>query len=352
MRIAALSVSALLLLFGGCASTGGVDSPYVKPNSLMAEEIESRVQQIPYQHRDELLQNLMWLAQTGETTIPTLLRGLGSQDPKVRSSCAWVLGRIHDRRAIPQLEASMKDLNETVRLEVARTLVGMGDLQPASTLIEGLDSDRKEVRYLCHEALKTATGRDFGYDHLSENETQRRTAVLGWRQWWSEFSGDKFFATTYQEKYHLGQTPATPMVESQDQQSQTQQTNGNVDGQGQGTNGQGQGQGQTNQGQTNQGQTGQGQNGQGTGVTPPTPQGGTGSSGTGGTGNTGTGNSGTGNSGTGNSGTGGTPPTPNPTPTPQGGTNGNGNGGNGTNGTGSNGTGTNGTGTNGNGGNR
>ena len=332
MRIAALSVSALLLVFGGCASTGGVDSPYVKPNSLMAEEIESRVQQIPYQHRDELLQNLMWLAQTGETTIPTLLRGLGNQDPKVRSSCAWVLGRIHDRRTIPQLEASMKDANETVRLEVARTLVGMGDLQPASMLIEGLDSDRKEVRYLCHEALKSATGRDFGYDHLSENETQRRTAVLGWRQWWSEFSGDKFFATTYQDKYHLGQTPASPMGEGQDQQNQSQQTqtqqpNGNVDWQGQG---------QTGQGQTNQGQTNQGQNGQGTGVTPPTPQGGTG------------------NSGTGNSGTGTPPtPTPTPTPTPQGGTNGNGNGGsNGTNGTGTNGTGTNGTGTNGNGGNR
>src|SRR5262249_36736570 len=161
---------------------------------------------------------------------------------------------------------------ETVRLEVARTLVGMGDLQPASTLIEGLDSDRKEVRYLCHEALKSATGRDFGYDHLSENETQRRTPVLGWREWRSGFSGDKFFAATYQDKYHLGQTPASPMGESQDQQNQsqsqqnpTQQPNGNVDWQGQGQNGQG----QTNQGQTNQGQTNQGQNGQGTGVTPP-----------------------------------------------------------------------------------
>ena len=178
MRIAALSVSALLFVFAGCASTSGDDSPYVKPNSLMAEEIESRMQQIPYQHREELYQNLVWLSESGEGTIPSLLKGLQNSDPKVRSSSAWVLGRMRDRRTIPQLQSALNDTNQTVRLEIARTLVYMGDLQPSPVLIEGLDSDKKEVRYMCNETLKSATGHDFGYDHLGANENERRTAAL------------------------------------------------------------------------------------------------------------------------------------------------------------------------------
>lgn len=72
----------------------------------MAGEITRRVEQIPYQHREELLQSLMWLAQTGEQTIPALLTGLHHGNPKVRSSCAWVLGRIGDRRVIPTCSRS------------------------------------------------------------------------------------------------------------------------------------------------------------------------------------------------------------------------------------------------------
>ena len=178
MRIAALSVSALLLVVGGCASTSNEDSSYSQPNSLMAEEIESRVKQIPFQHREELLDNLKWLVQTGETTIPTLLRGLSHESPKVRSNCAWALGMIRDRRTIPQLQRASKDSNESVRLEIARALVWLGDVQQSPTLIEGLDSDKKEVRYLCHEALKGASGRDFGYDHLTENEQRELSSFM------------------------------------------------------------------------------------------------------------------------------------------------------------------------------
>ena len=185
MRIAALTVPALLLLTGGCAMFGSnEESPFAQPNTLMADEINTRVAQIPFQHRDELLQNLLWLSQTGETTITALLEGLKSDNPKMRSSCVWVLGRIHDRRTIPYLQPLTKDSNETVRLEAARSLVALGDFQQAPMLIEGLDDPRKEVRYLCHEALKAAAGRDFGFDHLGDNDRQHRMTVLGWRQWW------------------------------------------------------------------------------------------------------------------------------------------------------------------------
>ncbi len=213
MRIAA--IGATLLLLAACSTTTtGANSPFQQPNSLMAEEITRRVEQIPYQHRDELLENLLWLTQTGEQTIPTLLGGLNHENPKVRSSCAWVLGRLHDRRTIPNLQAAVKDQDQTVRMECARTLVLMGDLAMSPTLIEGLDSERKEVRYMCHEALKTATGHDFGYDHLNQNQGDMRLSVLRWRQWWSEYSGDGFFSQTYQQQHGLQVQPAAPNGET------------------------------------------------------------------------------------------------------------------------------------------
>jgi hypothetical protein len=220
MRIAAFGAT-LLLAFAACSTTDSSSSPYTQPNGLMAGEITRRMQEIPYQHREELLENLMWLAQTGEQTIPSLLDGLRSDNPKVRSSSAWVLGRLRDHRTIPNLQAAMKDSDQTVRMEVARTLVLLGDLVWSPNLIEGLDSDKKEVRYLCHEALKSATGRDFGYDHLSEDATARSTAALGWRQWWSEYSGDPFFAQNYAKQHGL-QGLAAPMGETKTPAQQQQ----------------------------------------------------------------------------------------------------------------------------------
>jgi hypothetical protein len=92
---------------------------------------------------------------------------------------------------------------------VSRTLVVLGDIKECPPLIDALDSDKVQVRYLCHEALKTATGQDFGYDHLSDNLTQRHKAVLSWRQWWSEMAGDPWFAKTYANKHGLTDEPAT-----------------------------------------------------------------------------------------------------------------------------------------------
>lgn len=207
MRIAATAAT-LLFALTACSTTETTVSPYLQPNLLMSTEINQRIDQIPYQHREELVQNLLWLSQTGEQTIPALLTGLASDNPKVRSSCCWVLGRLRDRRTVPQLQSLVKDSESSVRMEACRTLVLMGDLQQSPKLIEGLDSDRKEVRYMCHEALKTATGHDFGYDHLNQNQQELRLTVLHWRQWWGEYAGDTFFASAYEQEHGLNNLAA------------------------------------------------------------------------------------------------------------------------------------------------
>ena len=215
MRIAATAAT-LLFALTACSTTERAVSPYQQPNALMSTEINQRIDQIPYQHRDELVQNLLWLAQTGEQTIPALIAGLNSENPKVRSSCCWVLGRLRDRRTVPALQSLVRDSETSVRMEACRTLVLMGDLEQSPKLIEGLDSDRKEVRYMCHEALKTATGHDFGYDHLNQDQQELQFAVLRWRQWWGEYGGDTFFASSYEQEHGLNNL-AAPGGETQAQ---------------------------------------------------------------------------------------------------------------------------------------
>ena len=213
MRIAATAAT-LLIALTACSTTESTVSPYQQPNQLMSTEINQRIDQIPYQHRDELVQNLLWLSQTGEQTIPALLTVLNNENPNVRSSCAWVLGRLRDRRTAPVLQRLVNDAETSVRMEACRSLVLMGDLQQSPKLIEGLDSDRKEVRYMCHEALKTATGHDFGYDHLNQNQQELQLAVLRWRQWWGEYAGDTFFASNYEQEHGLNNL-AAPAGETQ-----------------------------------------------------------------------------------------------------------------------------------------
>lgn len=208
MRIAATAAT-LLFALASCSTTNtNTVSPYQQPNALMGNEISQRIEQIPYQHREELVQNLLWLAQTGEQTIPALLQGLSNDNPKVRSSCCWVLGRLRDRRTVESLQRLTSDSEVSVRMEASRSLVLMGDIEQAPNLIEGLDSERKEVRYMCHEALKSATGHDFDYDHLNQNQQDMQLAVLRWRQWWGEYSGDQFFAQSYEQKHGLNNLAA------------------------------------------------------------------------------------------------------------------------------------------------
>ena len=217
-------LASLLLGLWACGSSSSFSHPYAEPNDLMGEAIDRRIATIPFQHREELFNNLIWLSQLGEQAIPALLQGLGHEDPKVRSNCAWVLGRVGDRRTISDLSRLADDENEQGRLEVARTLVNMGDMSQVPTLIGGLDSDKVQVRYLCHEALKGSTARDFGYDHLSASKANRRRTVFQWRSWWSEQSGDAWFAKEYAQEYGLdeqgepvAEPPAAPDGETETQ---------------------------------------------------------------------------------------------------------------------------------------
>ncbi len=160
----------------------------------MRSVIQEHMDQIPYQHGNELLANLWWLQQKGEVAIPFLIKGLEHSNPKVRSNSAWTLWQIGDKRAIPFLEKHMQDPNPIARLEVARALVQLGDFKAMPILIEGLKSDSKYVRFQCMEALRTVTGKNFGFDHLAEDESVRLASIQKWERWWTKRQQDPNFS--------------------------------------------------------------------------------------------------------------------------------------------------------------
>ncbi len=182
----------LALTLSGCATTAK-KSPFVKPGKLMGEMIDERVQQIPYQHKSELLQNMLWLAQAGEQAVPSLLAAMDHQDPKVRSSIAWIFGRMGDRRVIPMLQQRKNEPNEVTRLEIARTLLTLGDYSMVPELIHGLDSDLPHVRYLCYDALHRTTKHSFDYDHRASDPMDRQASIAKWKDWWKNQSKEIWF---------------------------------------------------------------------------------------------------------------------------------------------------------------
>lgn len=189
-----------LFLLSGCGSSTGTSSrDFAQAEGLMRSVIQEHVDQIPYQHGNELLANLVWLKQKGEISIPFLIKALDHPNPKMRSSSAWVLWQIGDKRAIPFLQKRLKDPNPIARLEIARSLVQLGDFSAIPLLIEGLKSDTKYVRFQCMEALRTVTGKNFGFDHLAEDPSVRMASIQKWEQWWNKQKRDPNFSGNYKK---------------------------------------------------------------------------------------------------------------------------------------------------------
>lgn len=190
-RVAAFASLFLVAALSSCASSSS--SQFVDPGNLMREKIDEQIARIPYQHQQELLDNMLWLSQVGEGAIPALVQALDSGEPKLRSSAAWCLGHMGDKRVIPYLQKHTNDSNEIVRLEIARSLVLLGDYRQIPALIAGLDSELQDVRYRCFDALQSATGQNFDYDHRISEADDRRSSIDRWQQWWVAQQGQAWF---------------------------------------------------------------------------------------------------------------------------------------------------------------
>ncbi|WP_332449616.1 HEAT repeat domain-containing protein [Methanoculleus sp.] len=86
------------------------------------------------------------LAKLQGAAVPTLLKALASEDPRVRSEAAQTLGKIRDGRAVPALIKAVKDPQMDVRMRAAEALGKMGDDRAKPPLVEALNDPNPPVR--------------------------------------------------------------------------------------------------------------------------------------------------------------------------------------------------------------
>ena len=187
IRKTAWFVTAFLgvVVLGACSSskTAKSENEYAEVASPVARaKLKARVDNIKYQRGVVLVSNLERIAAYGEAAIPVCLRGLKTDEPMVRMGCIWVLGRVGDRRVIPELESALNDEVDYVRFESASALGSMGSKAGYAVLVSGLENDRVDFRYRCIEALKEFTGHDHGFSH-NDSPDERAESVNRWNAW-------------------------------------------------------------------------------------------------------------------------------------------------------------------------
>ncbi len=104
-----------LVMATGCVTTTDADVSRPRDDVILRGEIERRVAEIPYMHGAELLSNLERLADIGDPAAPQLVAALDSPQWLTRTSAAWTLGVMGDRRNIPALRELLDDRVPGVR---------------------------------------------------------------------------------------------------------------------------------------------------------------------------------------------------------------------------------------------
>jgi len=167
-----------------CAGLGHEVPEYMKANPLLQEEIDSLVRDLPHMHGPELLAAISRLITIGEPAIPALIGALNAEPSQTRSSSAYVLGEIHDRRVISDLRGALDDTDVEVRYEVAASLVVLGDWTAIPTLIAALRDGNAYNRYKAFRVLSEQTHQDLGYEYQAPVE-ERLAAVRRWESWYA-----------------------------------------------------------------------------------------------------------------------------------------------------------------------
>ncbi len=118
----------------------------------------------------------------GEPAAVVLEQSLRHSNAEVRAMSAYGLGLRRDPRALDQLATVVNDPDEAVRFEAATAMVRLGDRRGAPTLVRGLGSSDARVRTRSIGILKSVTGETFGYK-ADDEPTERAAAMARWQAW-------------------------------------------------------------------------------------------------------------------------------------------------------------------------
>jgi hypothetical protein len=114
-------------------------------------------------------------SEQGDQVMPYVLPALRDDDPKVRNHAILIIRKLKDRSAINPLIELLNDRYEIIRVNAARTLGDLGDIEACGALISNLEHPKDSVKHYCLEALQKLSGKNYGMD-------QER-----WQDWWTEY---------------------------------------------------------------------------------------------------------------------------------------------------------------------
>ncbi|KQC07723.1 MAG: hypothetical protein APR55_00700 [Methanolinea sp. SDB] len=121
------------------------------------------------------------LVAVGPPAVDRLIESMQNENPAVVRSCAWILGRIGDTKAIPHLIGTMGHPERNVRREACDSLAGMGDAA-VLPLARSFRDGEVPVRHCAMEALWMIGGP--AVEHVSDllndpsPDVRRRAALL------------------------------------------------------------------------------------------------------------------------------------------------------------------------------
>jgi hypothetical protein len=194
-----LAAGLLGLLASACASTDGETvvagqkvGQWLPPSPILRQQIEDEAERLPWRHGVERLEAIRWFASVGEPAYPTLLKLATDGRDDVAASALAALGATGDSRLAQPLRLipwPQDRFRGDLGLELARTLVRLGDWSQMPKLIAGLRDERVYTRSLCAKSLTEATGDSRGFDPRGD-EAARERAVERWEAWWLARTGE------------------------------------------------------------------------------------------------------------------------------------------------------------------
>ncbi|MFT5734875.1 MAG: hypothetical protein ACI8WY_003559 [Planctomycetota bacterium] len=123
-----------------------------------------------------------------------LLPDLGNPDEALRLNTVLELVETKDPAVAEYILPMLKDSDSFVRMVSAQGLGDLGYKPAVPHLIDGLADKRWTVREAARDALRTVTGKNFGFDPTAR-ELEMKKRIDQWRGWWRR-EGDDFLTNS------------------------------------------------------------------------------------------------------------------------------------------------------------
>jgi HEAT repeat protein len=153
-------------------------------------EVADVVKQVRETTGPELYPLLKRLVAYDVFAVDQVVELTGESNSRLRGNAIWVLGQIYDpdypdssAKAEEAVRDALQDPDQNVRYEAAAALVTRDQWDVIPMLLEGMQDRNPRVRFNCHESLKLATSKDWGYA-VDDTTEEREAAIRRWSSWY------------------------------------------------------------------------------------------------------------------------------------------------------------------------